>query len=1299
MTPDIDGRLTLANLFLPSGLLADYDGDGLPEMIRARLVLGSGANLPEHCAAVDFAARLAFESMAVQLPLLECDPPGLAADRIACFIGRPGTLALLCPASFVTLVDGLDPGDGVVATLQTPCPSLLVAGGDGPGLAAAVRALVTGLDTLAAGDVRRDDGTEVLHILAATSTTVLSLETGHAMPPLRSLADLFGPGGLSLDTDGDLLPDQMRAVIVIPDDLSAAEAAALAHLGARLGLESLGASFPLAIHAGDLALSGAGGARIVVEPLSNAQDTEGEGTIRLQTPATGPAIRVAGSGQGRLAALEALAALDAWSLRGRPALADVERSLHRLFALAGPMTTICALLPAIQSLPAELEARAALPRHIRQPLHIEVNVPARWPVEHEVVQACARQWLHTALPDDPCGVLVGAAEAAELLCETTALTWEVDEAWQTLRSSVLPAIAALPEGSDAWFLDIRLSEPSGRRAAMRRLLLREIRASGRKASDTQVRILPVYHQGRAWILEELLPSIVRLPVARILIRVQSFVVDTPSLELPIRWLQDLFPVDELLAERLNLPLAAIDIVLVDDLPETYDVVAKDVDGNVLMQRGFNATFVARRYLQPFPEWGMVHPATGCVRLELDGSPIVDVRVRTDPERVWDHVQESLLPRLAAEIGRACNGLPRRELQPFFGELAIDVWLSEEDEAIGVREERSSPLESLHEDLYFMLLDYCTALISSSSAGDPYLPPWIATGDPDRFRRNARSWTAPGLIVPRIHRHDGAAGRLLARLTAAEPGCTATWRRGDVAGELDLRAAPAAEARIAGIDVKAGGSAPCLLLTIDGPAADREQAQAILSGWADLAAASPSFPDLGMPVGWSLDVIPDAGTLDGRRNILHARGMQAQEPAPGPDSTTGPLRKGPAAGSAVPGAVGPFVLTGVEEADVGAALSSTVPLDRVLSRAEVEASISRLGRLPGVHVYRAGRSARGRDVVAVEVTVPRGTGWWSRAKMSGWKCTLLLNGRHHANEPSSTGALLRLIQLLGSDDNWRRYLQRVNVVVVPAENVDGMDVYDELRAEHPTWMLHAARYNASGLEYAAAYGDAATRHTEAMVLPSVWSRWAPDVVCDNHGFPSHVWEQLFSGQCSPWYQAFWIPQCLIYAYVPSPTPERYPEHAGACSSIAQRLVEAIADDHRLAIWNGDHAERYRTHLQSRLPDRFPAPYDRDVLINKGTYDPESGDAGLAGFPGLHPGVTTCSMVTEVADETAQGDYLTVCSAAHLLADRALLQYLFDAAGPASVRRGRAVRESGRVVLRATRARPVTSTQYAGSDFST
>src|SRR5205807_4769087 len=63
LTTRMNSTLQLDTLFTAGALLDDRDGDGLPDALRARIVVGSQAQLPEHLAAVDLAARLGFASL------------------------------------------------------------------------------------------------------------------------------------------------------------------------------------------------------------------------------------------------------------------------------------------------------------------------------------------------------------------------------------------------------------------------------------------------------------------------------------------------------------------------------------------------------------------------------------------------------------------------------------------------------------------------------------------------------------------------------------------------------------------------------------------------------------------------------------------------------------------------------------------------------------------------------------------------------------------------------------------------------------------------------------------------------------------------------------------------------------------------------------------------------------------------------------------------------------------------------------------------------------------------------------
>ncbi|PKC50862.1 hypothetical protein RhiirA1_485154, partial [Rhizophagus irregularis] len=64
---------------------------------------------------------------------------------------------------------------------------------------------------------------------------------------------------------------------------------------------------------------------------------------------------------------------------------------------------------------------------------------------------------------------------------------------------------------------------------------------------------------------------------------------------------------------------------------------------------------------------------------------------------------AFLPKLVETIGDIKDGMGYTE--PLFSGLQVEVWMSEEEEKLGVDEERTSSLEALYEDIYFNTLDY------------------------------------------------------------------------------------------------------------------------------------------------------------------------------------------------------------------------------------------------------------------------------------------------------------------------------------------------------------------------------------------------------------------------------------------------------------------------------------------------------------------------------------------------------------------------------------------------------------------
>jgi hypothetical protein len=327
---------------------------------------------------------------------------------------------------------------------------------------------------------------------------------------------------------------------------------------------------------------------------------------------------------------------------------------------------------------------------------------------------------------------------------------------------------------------------------------------------------------------------------------------------------------------------------------------------------------------------------------------------------------------------------------------------------------------------------------------------------------------------------------------------------------------------------------------------------------------------------------------------------------------------------------------------------------------MEAWAQRLGALPNLHAWQVGSTWQGRPIWALEA-VSGGGRQVSIARMRRLKPTLLLNARHHANEVSSTNAALRLLWELGASAWGRRMLQRVNVVVVPLENADGVATLEALLPGAEGHKLHAARYNALGVEWYADYFEAFPRFPEARVKPFLWRRWLPQVVLDAHGVPSHEWDQPFSGYAPGRFRQFWIPRAFLYAVVPYIDQPSHAGH-GPAWEIARVMARAFRTDRGIQKMNRELIDRYVRYARTREPDVFPPAGGRGRVVVPTEERLAGLNFGVQRFP-----VTLSEIVTEVTDEVASGRLLALCARAHLTAAKALLEWLGGPTGGTLIRR--------------------------------
>jgi hypothetical protein len=327
----------------------------------------------------------------------------------------------------------------------------------------------------------------------------------------------------------------------------------------------------------------------------------------------------------------------------------------------------------------------------------------------------------------------------------------------------------------------------------------------------------------------------------------------------------------------------------------------------------------------------------------------------------------------------------------------------------------------------------------------------------------------------------------------------------------------------------------------------------------------------------------------------------------------------------------------------------IPMERPIGYQEGIRIIQSLGNFPGVALVDEGRSFRGLPILSLEHTYPSPSAFLSHAKRILCRSTFFVNCRHHANEISSTNAGLRLSYILATQSPFRELLKKVNVVINPMENVDGMAILEEILQLTPTDKLHAGRYNSAGQEYYKEYFNPQTSFGEARAKPAIWGRWFPDICVDDHGFPSHEWDQPFSGYAPFRFREWWIPRALFYFYLPY-----LEEKAGSLKRrnsefLKHWITDALSKEKEIARWNQTFSARYLKYRQRwfkrdlRSGDVIPSlPLQRRFRRTNYSY--------------RYPHMTTIDFITEVADETVQGKFLKTCIHAHLQTDLTILKLL-------------------------------------------
>ena len=1035
-------------------------------------------------------------------------------------------------------------------------------------------------------------------------------------PPakLLDLSSLYTVEGLFGDSRGeDKIPDETETVVVIGSEAGAAVGAI--DVAARIALETTGVSLPLVKVEAEVTDPSKLPNPIFIGPgkllgsLSRNIDTApGEGIVQIVPQAFGAssAVLVTGGDEaGVNAAAMYLAAHVPYlweTRRGEVSFEQIGGDLTAFFRGRSTSGQAARATVELDDVLESLEGKEL--KSIEAKVYLEEGSPEFGSFLRQLLKERTGAEQVTATATSRYGPVLVFEDKLEL-------DWEVNELRQRFRAEVLPKVSS----GDKVGLEVLVSESPEIRRELEQEFQTALGEAG--ASQSNVRVICAYKQGFSWLADYVLPAIEGKSVGSITVSFPT--AHYPSGEkwygMPIRWLQEIFPIDEIFARELGIDIDATKFEKVDSGPVVYRVEVKDSAGQSIYTDEFAPRFVEREYFSYKPT-AKIHYTTGGFLALVNEQQIADVNIRTDPERFWDHYQNTALPRMFEYAQNYTEGNLGLENQPFFRDLIFDITMSEPDFRLNLDEERISSLDSLHEDLTFNTIDFW-AMFSGKNSGSREV--------------------APGRIMPMIHPvQPGEAPDVTITFkgnAVPRPRLVVSWHTGTgEEGErtIDLSEVDVDSPRITQVKVKAGADGAARLV-------------ASVSGKTFQAAETAA------QMVEALGRIQSAGAL--KQALGYARldelVISAESGSAAMERTLSPVDR-----SLLP-KPGDFQVIQPE------AGKRIVTWDHVIGPDELEQEIiPRLRTFPEINAYVSGRTYRGRNSWAMDVMLPMDAALWSQAKASALKPVLFLTTRQHSNEVSATSAALRLMELFATDPEYGKYLNRINIVYNPMENPDGAANHQEFYKLQPTYILHGGYWSSVARDVGAYIWDPDPLLPEALVRRKLYYTWLPDVYMNPHGYPSHEWVHQFAGYKVPWFMAFWIPRGY-HINLGHIDDQNYPDHKPVGLELRERIIEEVQGVPEIRAANKRLVHRFEKYARNYEPDPFRLEiykgmnilfdhsysyrepgdsFSREIYVSSMGSRPNPEGTRRPNFLEKHPQITVLRLGCDMPDETAGPEWM-------------------------------------------------------------
>lgn len=959
------------------------------------------------------------------------------------------------------------------------------------------------------------------------------------------LSNAYSIDGWFGDLYADLTPDSTETSLILGGD--PLDALGGAHIAARLGLESTGITLPIAVLDAEVAQP-----RNEPSPILVGRDN----ALTRDLIAAGKAAPFAPAGEGVVELVpQAFGDATATLVRGGDPAGTTAAALY----LARRMPFIWDTRPGAATLgdvKAEaanfLAARSGAGQAARATIELdrmvgEIGVrPAAIDATLYLDQAnpalatYLQRKLRSLAPGAAVSVATrGMAEPVDVFDDSVTLPWEGDAFRARLRAEVVPRVTAGATVS----VTARVDEDPATRRRMALEAAAELEKAGAAAPD--VKVLSAYKQGFFWLTEEVLPELKARGVRAVRIKVRTARQDTSEgarfQAMPARWIKELFPADEVYHRELDMPFDAFRIEQVDQADTIYSIEAANAEGKTVYSASFQPAIVEREFLEPLPGYARLEAETGHLTATVNGARVVDARITTDLDNFWDHYQTRVLPKLRdAMKAPPADGLP----QPAFRDLKMTIAMSEPDYGIG-EGEHIAPLEGLSQDLYMITNTFLRgAGVTSGVRVIPLVQPKAPGATQARFvlTRDAAAASRIDLAYrPAAGDHPRRLSRTIGATRLEAPRVTRIVVGVDRVHEIELRAKAA-------------------------DAATAASADEALRALADLQKAGLYRTDLSFDRVGRVALAIEGGEAP---RVALLRNTGASKPS--------------------------NVRT--------AAKASAPPLvayDHIIDPAESESIVGALSRYPGVAAYKAGKSYEGRDISVLEITAPTASEQVSMAKLSAYKPSLMLVGRQHGNEPSSTSYMLELAERLATDPALHDIATKVNVAILPVMNPDGAALAGRIRETRPYDIAQSGYLNAIGRDVM----YSGVQSTEAAVEPNLWRRWLPDIYLNAHGASSHEVVRPFSGYAATEAPTYSFRRGWYSLSFQMPRDPRYPQWTETALALRDAMDREISSDPVARAGNLRDYDRFRRWGHRFGPHLEPMEIRGDTMLFY--TDPDSGE---------------------------------------------------------------------------------------------